>query len=339
MATATFVGACGTVTGSCTLLQFGDRRILVDCGHVPGWRRARGRVTGNPFPFDPIGARRRRGHARASRPCRPAAQAREGRLHGNPSGARGRPGRSRGWCSRTPPSSRKRRRATRSARATAVTPSPRRSSNTRDARRGAATASSRIPFHEEQELFPGHPRPLPPRRVTCWAPDRRDLGQGRDGERRNWCFSGDVGRYEVPILVDPSRRREPADALLLESTYGDRRHEPGDPRRRLGQIVRRTFDARRHVADSRLRARPHPGRPLPPLAARRPRLLAAERIFLDSPMAIRATEIYQPGDRRIRRGAARARQPRQGPARRQPLLALPHGRGVQGAERPAGARR
>src|SRR5438067_1007395 len=39
-------------------------------------------------------------------------------------------------------------------------------------------------------------------------------------------FSGDVGRYDRPILRDP----EPvpaADVLLLESTYGDRTHPPG----------------------------------------------------------------------------------------------------------------
>src|SRR5262245_48195075 len=36
-------------------------------------------------------------------------------------------------------------------------------------------------------------------------------------------FGGDLGRYSRPVLPDPSSP-PPADVLLLESTYGDRRH-------------------------------------------------------------------------------------------------------------------
>src|SRR4029079_5683961 len=36
MADVTFLGACGTVTGSMTLLQWGERRLLVDCGMFQG---------------------------------------------------------------------------------------------------------------------------------------------------------------------------------------------------------------------------------------------------------------------------------------------------------------
>ena len=38
-------------------------------------------------------------------------------------------------------------------------------------------------------------------------------------------FGGDLGRYGRPVLPDPTPSRE-ADILLLESTYGDRLHEP-----------------------------------------------------------------------------------------------------------------
>lgn len=57
------------------------------------------------------------------------------------------------------------------------------------------------------------------------------------GERRTVYFSGDVGRYGVPILREP----EPypgSDVLLLETTYGDRRHDPRDPREALAEEVR-----------------------------------------------------------------------------------------------------
>ena len=49
-------------------------------------------------------------------------------------------------------------------------------------------------------------------------------------------FGGDLGRYNRPVLPDPSPVAE-ADTLLLESTYGDRLHEPDDDGRRLAAIV------------------------------------------------------------------------------------------------------
>jgi metallo-beta-lactamase family protein len=41
-------------------------------------------------------------------------------------------------------------------------------------------------------------------------------------------FSGDLGRYGAPILPDPEPV-PPCDVLVLESTYGGKRHEGGDP--------------------------------------------------------------------------------------------------------------
>lgn len=58
----------------------------------------------------------------------------------------------------------------------------------------------------------------------------------RGGEPITVLFSGDVGRYDEPILNDPSDVTE-ADYLLVESTYGDRQHDPADPKERLAQIV------------------------------------------------------------------------------------------------------
>src|SRR5205085_707903 len=53
----------------------------------------------------------------------------------------------------------------------------------------------------------------------------------------NILFGGDLGRYARPVLPDPSPVAE-ADVLLLESTYGDRLHEPDDNGERLAAIVR-----------------------------------------------------------------------------------------------------
>src|SRR5437763_5757036 len=49
-------------------------------------------------------------------------------------------------------------------------------------------------------------------------------------------FSGDVGRYDEPILNDPSVADE-ADYLLVESTYGDRLHDHENVKDRLAAII------------------------------------------------------------------------------------------------------
>jgi len=53
-------------------------------------------------------------------------------------------------------------------------------------------------------------------------------------------FSGDLGRYDDPIMVDPAAVSQ-ADYLVVESTYGDRRHDRRDPVDVIGQIVETTI--------------------------------------------------------------------------------------------------
>lgn len=50
-----------------------------------------------------------------------------------------------------------------------------------------------------------------------------EVGEGP--ARRRILFSGDVGRFNAPILTDPAPIGE-ADYVVVESTYGDRRHDP-----------------------------------------------------------------------------------------------------------------
>jgi metallo-beta-lactamase family protein len=52
-------------------------------------------------------------------------------------------------------------------------------------------------------------------------------------------FSGDIGRYNDPIMVDPESVAS-ADYLLLESTYGDRTHDQLEPEKTLGDIIAST---------------------------------------------------------------------------------------------------
>jgi metallo-beta-lactamase family protein len=59
---------------------------------------------------------------------------------------------------------------------------------------------------------------------------------GSDGKGRRVLFSGDLGHYDQPIIHDPVP--PPAcDYLLVESTYGDRLHDPEDPKIALARII------------------------------------------------------------------------------------------------------
>lgn len=109
-------------------------------------------------------------------------------------------------------------------------------------------------------------------------------------DRRVVVFSGDLGRYGRPILRDPEAVAE-ADLLLVESTYGDRRHPTGHIDE-LARIVNEAA-ARNEVllvpafAVDRtqellwvLRTLEDEGR------------IPTVPVFIDSPMAIDVTEIY-----------------------------------------------
>lgn len=56
---------------------------------------------------------------------------------------------------------------------------------------------------------------------------------------RTVLFSGDLGRYDDPITPDPEPIAE-ADYVVVESTYGDRLHEPVDAGKALLEVVERT---------------------------------------------------------------------------------------------------
>jgi metallo-beta-lactamase family protein len=54
-------------------------------------------------------------------------------------------------------------------------------------------------------------------------------------------FGGDLGRYGRPVLPDPTAVTE-ADVVLVESTYGDRRHDAADDAARLAGIINTTVE-------------------------------------------------------------------------------------------------
>jgi metallo-beta-lactamase family protein len=114
-----------------------------------------------------------------------------------------------------------------------------------------------------------------------------------NGKKSVMVFSGDVGRYGQPILNDPvTPAAKQIDALLCESTYGDREHETGDPLQLLGDIVNRVAKRGGSIvipafAVGRTQMFMYYLRQLEDLQ-RIPRL----PVYVDSPMAVSATGLY-----------------------------------------------
>jgi metallo-beta-lactamase family protein len=62
------------------------------------------------------------------------------------------------------------------------------------------------------------------------------------GRKIRFWFSGDIGRYSLPLLRDPVLP-EPADYLLMESTYGDKSHnDPIAAFDEFREVVKRTVN-------------------------------------------------------------------------------------------------
>lgn len=64
----------------------------------------------------------------------------------------------------------------------------------------------------------------------------------QEGTRKiRFWFSGDIGRYKLPLLRDPILP-DPVDYLLMESTYGDKKHDdPSAAFEEFREVVRRTL--------------------------------------------------------------------------------------------------
>ena len=114
----------------------------------------------------------------------------------------------------------------------------------------------------------------------------------RDGQRDvRLLFSGDVGRFDVPLISAPHRAVD-CEYLIIESTYGDRLHPDTDPLEALADLVHRIVDSGGVLlipafAVGRSQQLVHMLRRLE-MDGRIPTL----PIHVDSPMAIDATEIF-----------------------------------------------
>ncbi len=114
-----------------------------------------------------------------------------------------------------------------------------------------------------------------------------------NGDKKRLVFSGDLGRPGMPILRDPEPV-EGVDHLIIESTYGDRLHDPVedqdrelrdvvlDTYRRGGKVIVPAFAVGRTQELVYALHRLVEARQLPDLP-----------IFVDSPLAVNVTEIFR----------------------------------------------
>lgn len=287
MITLTFCGGAGTVTGSRHWLQAGTDNVLVDCGLFQGLKDLRQRNWADP-PFDPRAIR----HVLLTH------------AHIDHSGWLPRLGRlgfeGDVWC--TP--------ATLDLVRIMLADAAHLQEEDADFlnRKGLSKHRPALPLydrHDVERIL----RRIRTRPYGAWfdlSPAFRvrfrDAGHllgsamadvvARDVGREVKClFSGDVGRYDAPLVADPDTPGDP-DVLLVESTYGDRKHPPGAALEAFEPVLRRMLERRAVLL-------------VPAFAVGRAQqimylaqqLIHAGRlpefpIYVDSPMAVDATEIY-----------------------------------------------
>lgn len=123
---------------------------------------------------------------------------------------------------------------------------------------------------------------------TCVLVEARERGQ-----MTRLMFSGDVGRKQLPIIRDPEAAPA-AEYLIMESTYGNRLHQPVGPvKKKLANLVNRTVRSGGHIV-------------MPAFAVGRTQqvvMLLHELInekaipdipiFVDSPLAVNVTDVFR----------------------------------------------
>jgi metallo-beta-lactamase family protein len=278
-----FLGAAGTVTGSRYLLSHEDTRILIDCGLFQGVKAIRSR-NWKPFPCNPGDIQAVvLTHAHLDHCGYLPRLMREG-FHGPV------------WSTH----------ATRQLADILLADSGKlQEEDARHANRYGyskhqpaeplytAEDAARVMKQFRSEDF-GKAFSIGPFRIR-FAPAGHILGAASlhvECAGRIITFSGDVGRPHDPVMKPPSALAV-TDYLVLESTYGDRRHPEEDSREILAGIVRDTVSKGGTVL-------------VPAFAVGRAQLImflltdlmAQNRIprvpvYLDSPMAIDVTQVFR----------------------------------------------
>lgn len=278
----TFLGAAETVTGSKYLVESKTSRVLIDCGLFQGIKALRERNR-TPPPFDParIDAIILT-HAHLDHTGYLPVLVRDGfggRIHCTPPTA--------ALCSiLLPDSGRLQEEDARYANRKGFSKHrPALPLYTEDDANAVAGRFATTPFGESLRVGDID---------VSFSPAGHILGAASvrlAADRGSVLFSGDIGRPN-DLVIPPPARPPAADAVVMESTYGDRLHGAHDPVADLGRIVQRTV-ARGGVVM------------IPSFAVGRSQSIAyalhllfetgaAPRVpvFLNSPMAIDVTGLY-----------------------------------------------
>lgn len=126
-----------------------------------------------------------------------------------------------------------------------------------------------------------------------------ELGAG--AKKRTFCFTGNIGRTEMPLLQSVAAVKS-ADYVMSESTYGNRVHAKRDRLELLAEIINRAYEranqpSAKHGYGVIL---------IPAFAVGRGQVLLSDirkmqesgmiprlKVFVDSPMMIRSTEVHR----------------------------------------------
>ena len=279
----TFLGGAGTVTGSKYLVQADGKSVLVDCGLFQGLKALRLRNWAPPpvRPQDVDAVALTHAHLDHSGYLpRFIRQGFAGPVHSSPG--------TRDLCAiLLPDSGRLQEEEARYANKRGFSKhKPALPLYTEDDAHASLKRFSPVPFHQETVIAGEFRLTLEPAGHILGASIARlDTGGIKV------VFSGDLGRMHDPIMRPPSRIEE-ADYLVVESTYGNRRHDEADTEETLSRHLNRAL-ARGGVVImpafavgraqtllyliSRLKAR---------------RAIPDVPVYLNSPMAINATRLY-----------------------------------------------
>lgn len=290
-ATLRFLGATDTVTGSRYLVESHGRRVLVDCGLFQGYKLLRER-NWRPFPVEPSSIDAVVvSHAHLDHTGFLPALVRDG--------FRGRIHSTRGTAELSglilPDSGRllEEQAAFADRHHTSRHSPPRPLYTERDALEALERFDAH-PFDDEWEVAGIAARFVPAGHILGAAQVHLDV----EGTRLH--FTGDLGRPD-DALMRPPRGLEATDVLVCESTYGDRIHPGTDPEWVLGEIVRDVC-SRGGVVILPAFAVGRAETLLLHLSRLRERHAVPEvPVFLNSPMAVNAAEIYarHPEEHRI----------------------------------------
>ena len=307
-----FFGAAGEVTGSCHIVRAGGRQLLLDCGMIQGGADAPARNR-RTFPFEAASIDAVvLSHAHIDHCGRlPLLVARgfRGPIYTNPACADLLPillrdsaelaGREAERANRD--------RARDEERVTPLYEPADVDAVMRQVRTVAYdTAFTPLPGVTVRVREAGHI--LGSSSIEMWIEEAVEPGAPAGATRRKLVFSGDLGQYDTPILHDPHAFAS-ADLVLMESTYGDRRHRGReDTARELGAVLAQAARAGGNVI-------------VPAFAIGRSQELlyllaqhygewhlARWKIFLDSPMAIAASRVYWKHPERFDAEASRLRE-------------------------------